>query len=1086
MSTGNYSLKQALLLVSLALSPGIGLPPVYGQSPTGIIEGTVTDESGAVVPNAPVTITNKATAIPRTVTANRMGLYSAPALAPGDYEVRAAVPNFRTVVRDSEVTAGGDTQVDFVLPVGPVSEVVNVASAPADINYESNAVQGTIDRATIQSLPLNGRSFMQLAPLEPGVTITPGSTAQYNTLFTVSVLGGGYRTVFTVDGGNVSDNADTAGGMSAMNFSQDMVQEFQLSSASFDLSTSISTGGAINVVSRSGGNDFHGSGYFFFRDHNIAAYPNLVRSGQDPDPFFARRNPGLWLGGPIKKNKLFFFGNFEYFNQVEAVSISTTAASFAALTGNYPSPYRAKQASFRADYHLNDRNNVFLRYSHDGNTGFGQSLEFGDPSNWVHNINWADQAIAGLTTTLTPALVNDLRVQYNYWSNRNAAAASSDCAAPCVAGSLPNIYAFIGTNFPSIGPNFNTPQGRNSRRYELVESLSWQKGSHRIRVGGDVNRTGIAGMWAFCTPMCVGAWSAEALNSYFGPYTPFLFPFVPAALKSDADALNLPVFNTTSSIFSGIGVGSASAPGPYDSDSGKASSQNRIFIQDTWKVNSRLTVNYGLAWNAQMGLYNSNLRKPQYLAPILGNQLAPTPNNMKEFQPAVGFAWSPFKDHKTVIRGGGAIYWDSAPAYYKLREEPVIGPPGDGRSTLAASAFTNIYPGIVNEFTQLPVAIGAALPIGAALMNMSVGQFASLVKQELPAISAKLAPANPQTSGAYSVSGIDLAKQGVEIFPQNFPLARSYQTNIGVQREMRWGLLLTADWVRKQGENVSLGEVDRNLFNRYLGSATPVPVIPLCTPNQFYVPGQECSTGPVTFWADDGRSMYNGLLVKVRKRYANRTFLQASYALQRGHSQTVWNDTNFASGYGEYLAHQNLNVAGYVDLPGGLQLGFNSSWITATPTTVLVSNLDLPGTVPDGATEPLPGLAYGCVNAACSRQDIINAVNTFNATWVGKPDAKGFPITGVALPPNFSTGKAFVSQDVRLTKMLKYRERYTLALSADVFNLLNISNLTPPSMTLDAAGTAGNFAFGQFTGRVGQSLGSGGPRAFQFGGRLSF
>ena len=117
-----------------------------------------------------------------------------------------------------------------------------------------------------------------------------------------------------------------------MNYSQDMIQEFQLSSAVFDLSTPINTGGAINIVSKSGSNEFHGSGYFFFRDHNTAAYPNLLRpipgSGQPESPFFARRNPGVWLGGPIKKDKLFFFGNFEYFNQVQAINITTNGPPY--------------------------------------------------------------------------------------------------------------------------------------------------------------------------------------------------------------------------------------------------------------------------------------------------------------------------------------------------------------------------------------------------------------------------------------------------------------------------------------------------------------------------------------------------------------------------------------------------------------------------------------------------------------------------------------------------------------------------------------------------------------------------------------
>jgi hypothetical protein len=403
--------------------------------------------------------------------------------------------------------------VNLQMQLGGTKDLVIVEAATAQVNYENHAIEGVIERSTIQELPLNGRSFMQLASLEPGVTITPGSTAQFNTLFTVSILGAGNHTVFTVDGGNISDNIDTSGGISSMNFSQETVQEFQLSSANFDISTPIAAGGGINIVTRSGTNALHGSAYFFYRDHNMAAYPNLVRDPTDQSPFFVRRNPGVWLGGPIKKDKLFFFFNYEFTNQVQAIQIYSTTPSFAPLNHEYPSPYVSKTFSGKVDYHIDSKNTMFVRYSHDGNNGFSQSLEFGDPSNWPHNRNWADQSIIGITTVFTPALVNDLRLQYNYWNNHNDQAVASDCSLPCVAGSLPNIFYFYGSNFPAVGPNFNAPQARNTRRYELVETLSWQKGSHRLKFGGDLNPTYSAGLWGFCTPMCVGAFTPEATRA---------------------------------------------------------------------------------------------------------------------------------------------------------------------------------------------------------------------------------------------------------------------------------------------------------------------------------------------------------------------------------------------------------------------------------------------------------------------------------------------------------------------------------------------------------------------------------------------
>ncbi len=176
-----------MLCLSLLLITALS---VFAQTPTGIITGNVTDESGAVIPNATVTIINKATNAARTLTASSEGLFSAPSLDAGDYEVRVEVPGFRTTVRPAQVEAGTTTTVNMTMSLGTTTEVVNVEGASAQINYESNAIQGSILRSTIQDLPLNGRSYLQLASLEPGVSLVAASPSQFNGVFTVSILGG--------------------------------------------------------------------------------------------------------------------------------------------------------------------------------------------------------------------------------------------------------------------------------------------------------------------------------------------------------------------------------------------------------------------------------------------------------------------------------------------------------------------------------------------------------------------------------------------------------------------------------------------------------------------------------------------------------------------------------------------------------------------------------------------------------------------------------------------------------------------------------------------------------------------------------
>jgi len=303
-------------------------------------------------------------------------------------------------------------------------------------------------------------------------------------LFTVSILGGDSgRTAINVDGGTIRNEIE---GDTQMNLSQEVVQEFQVSSANFDLSTDITSVGSINVVTRQGGNDFHGSGYFFFRDHNMAAYPALNRNLQVPDPFFARRNPGFWIGGPIKKDKLFFFFSYEYMNQAQLFTVQPDLPSVAGLGGNFGSPYKGKNLTTRFDYRLTPNHTMYARYSHDGNHGFGPSGGATLPSNWLRNTNWSDQTVFDLTSSFPPSLVNDFHFGYTYWQNRNLFPQPQDCPG-CLGLGFPDL-TMVGSNNFEIGNTSNATQGRDLRRYTFQDSLTWQKGSHRFRFGTELER----------------------------------------------------------------------------------------------------------------------------------------------------------------------------------------------------------------------------------------------------------------------------------------------------------------------------------------------------------------------------------------------------------------------------------------------------------------------------------------------------------------------------------------------------------------------------------------------------------------------
>jgi carboxypeptidase family protein len=1090
-----YSLVPLILLAATILS--------LAQAPVGTISGTVYDQSGAVITNAAITIRSKATGIERKLTSEKDGIFSVASLAAGEYEVTAQASGFRKYLREVTVTTGTIVKLDINMEVGQTSEVVTVeAAGAAQINYETGSVDGVISRQKIQELPLNGRSFLQLAFLEPGVTVNPGTTSQYNSLFSVAVLGGeGNKTAITVDGGNIRNGIE---GNTGMNFSQEVIQEFQLSSNNFDLSTGITSVGAVNIVSRSGSNAFHGSGYYFFRDHNMAAYPGLKRDRISPDPFFARRNPGFSLGGPIIKNRLFFFTNYEYTNQTQVFTVQPDLPSISGLAGNFLSPYRGHLLSLRFDLKLSDKHNLFARYSHDQNKGFGPASGVPLPSNWLQNTNFSDQSLLGVTSVLKPSLVNDFRFNYTYWQNRNLFADDQTCPG-CIGLGFPNL-TLRGSNANSfaVGNTTNATQGRDLRRFTFLDTLTWDKGSHRLRFGTELEHAPGTGFWGYCDPGCTVAFAPEDVRSAISRQDPAVqafilrtfFPNLPSVIRTNQDLLNLP--------FAGgvVGVGDPAQPPPYNIDKAKVNNRMRLFAQDTWKLKPRFALNYGLSWNFESTLVNRDLDKPKYLQPLYGSDLSPTNNNYNNFSPSLGFAWTLDQSNKTVVRGGAGIYWETELLYRRLQERAFIGPVGNGRIQFPHSGFTNIFPGIVN-FSDInprtglpnPVPVGAFLPSNT-LTNLTLGQFLQIYQAEIGSVLARL----PRNLDDLSVRAIQLNKSGAQLYPHDYPVQRSYQMNLGIQRDIGHDAVASVYFVRRIFVNTLLGEVDYNRFNRRI-NGVQTPVIPRCTSVlQQNDPAAQCSTGGISFWTPGGRGVYNAMLAKLDKRFSKRYQFTVSYALtgQSGvnliDSQVVNLDNYFAS-YGPQGSRHILNVSALVELPLGLRLGFISAAASRQPVMPRVTSVDLDG---DGnTTEPIPGVGYNCFNRGCGKNDLAKAIQTWNTTYpAGSKDARGMAIPQLVLPPSYEFGDSFHSQDIRLTKRFSFgeNERFTLAVFGEVFNVFNIANLSGYNYNLDAVQlppVSGqpiqqNFGFGQPTQRIQQVFGSGGPRALQIGGRFSF
>src|SRR5215813_3447287 len=510
------------------------------QLPTGTIAGVVRDSSGGAISGVRVTVVNAATKITRTETSSEQGDYSFALLAPGEYEVTVQADRFASMNRAASVQAGATTTTDFDLRPGDVKESVTVESTNPQVQYDSHSVSGTITGAEIQNLPVNGRNFLEFAKLEPGVQ--PPSRTTGNRIL-IPVLGGpggpsGSGTRVTVDGASIMTPGSYG---TTIGFSQDLVQEFQVSTANFDLSTGLTFSGAINVVTRSGGNDLHGSAFYFFRDNALSAYPALQRVPSNRDPFFQRQQYGFALGGPIRRDRLFFFANWER-NDQRGVASTTLFGDFAHFSGIIPTPLLEDQLSFRLDERLSSRHTFFLRYSHDGTRDFAPTSGTGNtiantlPSNWIRELTWADQSLLGVTSVLRPNLVNDFRFSYFFLSDDQLPAQLSGCPGCIAIGapliSVPTASLTLGQATTTLYPG---------RRFELNDSMAWQRGTHRVRFGIDWEHSRGGGFGWPNDPATLTLFSPDQVRTFNQTAAPGLQIPLPAAFHNLNDILQLPL-----------------------------------------------------------------------------------------------------------------------------------------------------------------------------------------------------------------------------------------------------------------------------------------------------------------------------------------------------------------------------------------------------------------------------------------------------------------------------------------------------------------------------------------------------------------
>ena len=1035
--------------------------PARAQTPTGVVSGVVMDSAGARLAGARVTMINRDTGLTRNLLTSTEGDFSAAALPSGVYQIRIEATGFPPLERSITVEAGTTTTVNLSLQLGKVTEQVTVDDAAPLIHYEQNQVGGLVSRRQIENLPLNGRNFLDLAKLEPGVTSPVPTT---NNRMLVPILGAGLQvlprigyTRVTVDGANVNFIASIG---ATLQVSQEVVQEFQISTVNFDLSTSLTTDGAINVVTRSGGKDLHGSGFYFYRDHNLAAYPGLSRDPNNPNPFFQRSQFGYQFSGPVRKGRVFFFTSFERNDQRGVLSIQPRSPDFAPLGGVFPSPYLGNQFNLRFDVRLQPNHNGFVRYTHDGNRAFAPNDGRNNvlPSGWSRLTNWVDQSIGGLTSVLSPRLVNDLRFSYFFIRSPETPASGDDCPRCLGVGDA-------RVSIPDAGLMFGKARTLSfvGRRYQLTESLMWQRGSHHLRFGFDWEHAAYSPQLIDQQPATMTLYSPLQVRN-FNALAPVAAQIpLPSSFLTLEDILRLPLKSFST------GVGSGFVPF-RDLRKYRRLDLYRLYAADTWHIGPRLTLNYGLAWSYEPNSLNTDLTKPKLLTAILGPDGLNAPSaQIFNLSPTVGFAWTATRDGKTVIRGGAGRYFDpvSFNSVNIANERLALSPAGTGRRNVPGSSI--FYPGPL-DFTSRPTSF-----TGADLLTL------------LPAIRAELLRQLNPDNHDFTIRNIDRDKSGQDLSDPFYETPYALHINLGLQRELARNLVLSADFAWRRFLHNFIPGVDYNRFFSAQG-----PVIPRCSPAQRNDVTAVCSAGAITFDNSTGIAQYKGLLVRLEKRFSARTQFLASYALGSytgtngpGGNQfpgTGFNNNNWSESNGPLptdLRHV-LNLSGFVDLPWRFQFSVNISAYGRPPFSVYVSGIDFNG---DGTqNDLLPGTRVNQFNRGLGKDDLARLVERYNQEFAGKLTASNQIAPRLTLPADFSFNDNFFTQDLRLSRSFSFgSERLRLMLLCEVFNLFNTANLVQYSGNI--ADTA---AFGKPGARFSQVFGSGGPRAFQLGVRLSF